>query len=420
MSLILQLALVLVLVVVNAAFSGSELALLSLREGQLSRLEQRGRTGRVLARLAREPNQFLATIQIGITLAGFLASAFAAVSLAKPLEDRLAFLGGAAGAVSVVIVTLLLTYVTLVLGELAPKRVAMQRAEPWALFMARPLAALSTATRPAVWLLAKSTDVVVRLFGIDPSEARQPVTEEELRDLVESHESITDEQRQILSGAFEIAGRTVEEVQTPRRDVVTIDGTTPAHRALQILVGAGRSRAPVVEGDLDRTIGVVHLRDLATAADEAPSAGLARPAVVVPETLGVLDALKRLRAERAHLALVVDEYGSVAGIVTLEDLLEEIVGEIYDETDRDLGTVAPAADGTLELPGRFPIHDLVDVGVELPEGDYTTVAGLVLSELGRVPEQGDQVEVDGWRIEVLGVDRRAITAVRLVPLPRVE
>ncbi len=409
-----QLAVVVVLVVVNAALAGSEIALISLREGQLHRLEQRGAKGRLLARLARDPNQFLATIQIGITLAGFLASATAAVALAEPLREPLAFLGAAAEPVAVVAVTLTLTFVTLVFGELAPKRVAMQRAERWGLRAARPLTAVATLTRPALWLLGVSTNVAVRLMGGDPSRQREQVTEEELRDLVASQTSFSPEQRTIISGAFEIADRTLREILVPRRDVTKLQADQPVADALHALVHSSHSRAPVVEGDLDHTVGVVHLRDLL--AHGGVVADHARPAPALPETMGVVDALRLLQAERQQLAVVVNEYGGAEGIVTLEDLVEELVGEIYDETDPDVLAVAREADGALVLPGMFPVHDLGDLGVELPVGDYATVAGLLLERLGRIPQHpGDMVEVDGWRLEVVEVQRRAVTRVRLRP-----
>lgn len=251
-----------ILVLVNAAFAGSELALVSLREGQLRRLEARGGSGRVLARLAREPNRFLATIPIGITLAGFLAAA-AAVSLAEPLQKSLTFLGGAARPVAIVVVTLVLTYVTLVIGELAPKRVAMQRAEGRGLVAARPLAILSAITRPAVWALSHSTDLAVRLMGGDPERQREEVSEEELRDLLGAHRAFSAQQRTILSGAFEIADRRLSQVLRPRRDVVALDAATDIPDALEALDASGHSRVPVAEdGDLDRVVGVVHLRDV--------------------------------------------------------------------------------------------------------------------------------------------------------------
>jgi len=411
------LVLVAVLVLLNAAFAGTEMALVSLREGQLQRLEQRSATGALVARLARDPNNFLATIQVGITLAGFLASAAAAVSLAEPLEEPLSFLGGAAGPVSIVVVTLLLAYVTLVFGELAPKRVAMQRAESWALLSARPLSIMSTVTRPVVWLLSRSTDLAVRLMGGDPNLQREEVTEAELREMVGTQATFTPMQRLIIEGAFEISERSLDQVLRPRPDVLVLDADWSARRALDELAASGHSRAPVAhDGNLDDVQGLVHLRDLLDQGDR-PVTELVSELLAFPETAGVLSVLHEMQTRRVQLALVVDEHGAAAGIVTVEDLLEEIVGEIYDESDRDVVGVRREADGSLVMPGRFPVHDLVDVGVgDMPEGPYATVAGLVLDLLGRVPQQpGDLVVVAGRTIEVLAVDGRAITEVRISP-----
>jgi putative hemolysin len=412
-----QLVLVGVLVLLNAAFAGTEMALVSLREGQIQRLEQRSATGALVARLARDPNNFLATIQVGITLAGFLASAAAAVSLAEPLEDPLDFLGGAARPASIVVVTLVLAYITLVLGELAPKRVAMQRAERWALVAARPLQLMSSLTRPVVWLLSRSTDLAVRLLGGDPNVRREEVTEAELRELVGTQTTFTAKQRLIIEGAFEISERTLDEVLRPRPDVLVLDSDWTAERALRELARSGHSRSPVVhDGNLDDVVGLVHLRDLLDQGDR-PVGELAGELVAFPETAKVLDVLHEMQSRRLQLVLVVDEHGAAAGIVTVEDLLEELVGEIYDESDRDVVGVRREPDGSLVLPGRFPVHDLVDVGVEqVPEGPYATIAGLVLDRLGRVPQEpGDMVTVAGRTIEVLAVDGRAITEVRVGP-----
>jgi putative hemolysin len=412
---LLQLCLVALLVVLNAGFAGSEIALISLREGQLRRLERQHETGRILARLARDPNRFLSTIQVGITLAGFLASATAAVSLAEPLVEPFGFLGAAAEPVAIVVVTLVLAFVTLVFGELAPKRVAMQRAERWALMAARPLAAIARVARPVIWLLGASTDLAVRVMGGDPSRQREDVTEEELRDLVASQTSFSAEQRTIISGAFEIGRRTLREILVPRGDVKVLDAGQLAREGVGQLIALGHSRAPVVQGDLDDVVGVVQLRDLVDA--HGTVGELARPAVALPESLGVIDALRTLQAERQQLAVVVNEYGGAEGIVTLEDLLEEIVGEIYDETDRDILAVVRQPDGTLVLPGRFPVHDLTDLGVDLPEGDYATVAGLLLSHLGHIPDRpGETVRVGLWHLEATEIRGRAITRVRLRPI----
>ncbi|MFN0025571.1 MAG: hemolysin family protein [Acidimicrobiales bacterium] len=407
----LQLGLVAVLILLNALFAASEMALLSLGEARVARLSSRGRAGRALEQLTRDPNRFLATIQVGITAAGFLASATAAVSLATPLTGPLAFLGGAARPVAIVLVTVILTFLTLVLGELAPKRIALQRAERLALLAARPIGAMFALFRPVVWLLGKSTDLVVRLFGVDPNKARQEVTEDDLRDLVSSAQTLSPDQRSLLEGALEVAERSLRQVLRPRREVVTIPASMDAEEALDLLSANGHSRAPVVEAGLDHTVGIVHLHDLLRQSGTAGE--LAHPALALPETLGVLAALREMRASREQLALVIDEHGGVEGIVTLEDLLEEIVGEIYDETDRDLAAVVTRPDGSMDLVGGFPVHDLVDLGVELPAGEYATVAGLVMERLGRVPALGDQVTLEGWDIEVTEVDGRAVTRLQL-------
>ncbi|MEV4483882.1 hemolysin family protein [Micromonospora coxensis] len=413
-----QLALVGVLVVLNAIFAGSEMALVSLRDSQLQRLERTSRAGRVLARLAKDPNRFLATIQIGITLAGFLASAAAAVSLAKPLVPLFAFVGGAAETVAIVVVTLALTFVTLVFGELAPKRIAMQSAERWALLVARPLDLLAGVTRPAVWALGATSDLVVRLVGLNPKHEPEEIGPDELRDIVAGNHGFTKEQRMIIAGAVEIADRQLKAVLVPRLQVFTLDSGTTAEAARLVLAATGHSRAPVVRhGGLDDAAGVIHLRDLVGVPDDRPVDEIARPPMLLPDSLPVVDALRQFKAERQHIALVVDERGAVDGIVTLEDILEEIVGEIYDETDRDVRAVRTEADGALLLPGTFPVHDLTDIGVEVPgrpAGDYTTVAGMLLSCLGHIPTvAGESVTVDGWEIEVAAIDQRAISQVRV-------
>jgi putative hemolysin len=416
-----EVVLVLVLVLVNAVFSGSEMALVSLRDSQVQKLERQSRRGRVLARLTRDPNRFLATIQIGITLAGFLASAAAAVSLSKPLVGPLGFLGSAAQPAAIVVVTIALTFVTLVIGELAPKRIAMQRTEGWALLVARPLDVLSVFARPAVWLLGAATNLVVRLVGGDPNAQRDEVTTEEIRDLVAAQQEFSAEQRTIISGAFEIADRILREILVPRRDVLTLASGTAAHDALRQLIDGGHSRAPVVgPAGLDDVIGVVHLRDLVDATD--PVDALVRPGLFLPETLRVSDAMLQLRLERQQLAMVVDERGAIDGIITMEDLVEEIVGEIYDETDLDVQAVVHEADGALLMPGSFPIHDLPDIGFDAEgpeEGEYTTIAGMVLAALGHIPTApGEVVTLPEFTAEVVEVTGRAITRVRLRALPR--
>ena len=412
-----QLLLVFVLLLANAAFAGSEIALISLRQGQVERLAKRGKAGRVLADLAKNPNEFLATIQIGITLAGFLASATAATSFADELAPSLGFLGGAARPVAIVGVTVLLTFLTLVVGELAPKRVAMARAEGWALLAARPLRWLGTASRPAVWLLGTATSGLVRLAGVKPDETTDEVSDDELRDMLLSRSGFH-RQRQILEGALDVGERVLREILVPRRDVTTVSPNATVAEAIAVLRAGGHSRAPLCD-DLDNVEGMVHLNDLAGA--EGQAADLTRGAVFLPETVPVLDALRALQQERQSLAVVVDEYGSGAGVVSLEDVLEEIVGEIYDEFDRDHQQRARRSqDGSLLLDGAFPVHELPELGVALPDTEATTVAGVVLECLGRVPAPGDEAVVGGWRFVVGEVEERAVRRVTLTRATDVE
>lgn len=411
--------LIAVLMVVNGMFAGSEIALISLREGQLKALERR-RTwrARTVVQLARDPNRFLGTIQLGITLAGYLASATAAVTLAQPVVTALrGLIGDAADAAGIGAVTLALAAVNLVVGELAPKRLGMQYAQGWALAAVGPLNVLAIASRPLTWLLGAATDVLVRLVGGDPHAGKEQLTPEELRELVVGHPGLSTQQRTIITGALEIRERTLREVLVPRRAVVALPADMAVMRARTVLAQAGHSRAPVVrDHELDDAVGVVHLRDLL--AERGTVGDVVRPALELPESLHVSDALRRLRAERQQFALVIDERGGVAGIITIEDLLEEIVGEIYDETDLDILAVRRMPDGTIVIPGTFPIHDLPDIDVEIDSlrGDYTTIAGLVLARLGRIPSApGDRVEVPGWTIEVTGVGQHTITEIQLVP-----
>jgi putative hemolysin len=264
-------------------------------------------------------------------------------------------------------------------------------------------------------MLSRSTDVAVRLLGGDPSRQREEVTAEELRDLVAAQRSFSAQQRLIIDGAFEISQRTLLEVVRPRPDVFVLDAARPSRLALRELVNSGHSRAPVARGgNLDAVVGVVHLRDLLEGGNR-PVGELVSELCVFPDGIGVLEALHAMQTQRVQLALVVDEHGGAVGIVTMEDLVEEIVGEIYDESDRDVTVVRPASDGTLTLSGRFPIHDLPDIGVhDVPEGQYATVAGLLLDQLGRIPERpGDQVEIAGRTFEVTAVKGHSITEVRI-------
>lgn len=419
----LDLLIILVLVVINAAFAGTELAVVSLRRSQLLRLaEDKGRRGRVLLQLSEEPTRFLSTIQVGITLAGFLASATAAVSLAAPLEPALAFMGKWAGATALVLVTLVLTFFTLVFGELVPKRVAMRRPEQWALVAAPPVAFIARIASPLVWLLARSTDVTARMVGGGGSQpGSELMSDEQVLDVLASETSISPARRALVESVLELAERDVRDVLVPRRDVFTINDDATVAEAAQLLAGQGRSRAPLVtNSDLDEVVGILVLGTLVGCADQSALASTcATDPIVVPEGAHVQDVLGLMQRERRQLALVADEHGSTVGIVTMEDLLEEIVGELYDELDRDLSPTDPRgyqsnADGSFDLPGSFPVHDLPDLGLpEYGDSDAATVAGLLLDALERMPDVGDAATVGTIRITALAVTPTLVERVRV-------
>ncbi|MGI9665672.1 MAG: hemolysin family protein [Acidimicrobiia bacterium] len=412
-----ELALVLALIAVNASLAGTEIALISLREPKLTQLDNQGGTGSVVASLARNPTRFLATIQIGITLAGFLASAVAATTLAQPLVPLFSVFGDAAETVAVILVTLVLAFFTLVFGELVPKRLALQKSETWALAMGWPLHWFAVVMTPFVWVLSISTDAVVRLFGGNTDDEQQRIELAELADLIVASGGLHPTHEQVVIGAIEVADRTLEEVMTPRTEVTFVEADRTVDEVLRTMENEAFSRVPVVEtnGGLDTTLGVVHVLMLVKQHPLVRVGTVAASIPNLPESLPVLDALRTLQEAHQQMALVVDEHGGVEGIVTVEDLVEELVGEIYDESDRDIASVEVMTDGALLVPGRFPAHDLVDLGLEAPEGEFTTVAGLILEGFGRLPEQGESVTIDGAIYTVTDVKDKAITRVSILP-----
>lgn len=409
-----ELVLVAVLVIINAALSGTEIALISLRPSQLSALRAEGGSGAVAADLAGDPNRFLATIQIGITLAGFLASAVAAVSLAQPILDAFGLSGGLAETLVVIGVTIVLSFLTLVFGELVPKRLALEHPVGWARRMGRPVQAFAVAMTPVVWLLSKTTDAFVRLFGGSGTDPDERVVLEELRDLIVAAGRLPAGQQELLLGAFEVSERTVEEVMTPRPDVVTIPASATAAEAITRLRAAGFTRAPVTIEDhgLDSAIGVASLQELVEIDPAASVTGATNEVLALPESLPALVALRRMQGDRRQMAFVLDEFGGIEGIITVEDLVEELVGEIYDEFDSLVATPRVEPDGSMLVPGRFPAHDLPELGIAAPEGDYTTVAGFVLDQLGSVPSEGETVSVGAWDVTVEAMEDQAIRLVR--------
>lgn len=416
-----ELALVAVLVLINAVLSGTELALITLNPAQVSSLDE-GRDGQPTADLLADPNRFLATIQVGITLAGFLASAVAAVSLAQPILVAFGLEGGVAETIVIVGVTVVLSFITLVFGELVPKRLALEHPSAWVRVMGRPIAMLAIVLTPVVWVLSVATDAVVTLFGGGRSDSSQRATLRELRDLIMVTGHLPADQHELLLGAFEVSERTIEEVMTPRTDVFTVDSSMRVSDAVAALAHVGFTRAPVTDADsgLDASLGIVSLQDLVVLDPDASVGSMSREVTALPESITALSALRALQAARQPMAFVLDEHGGIEGIVTVEDLLEEVVGEIYDVTDPLVPTPRTQADGSILVEGRFPFHELTSVGIEAPEGDYTTVAGLVLNLLGRIPEEGERVSFGSWEVTVVEMDGQAIEDVRFTSISSSE
>ncbi|HXR41010.1 MAG TPA: hemolysin family protein [Acidothermaceae bacterium] len=422
MSVGLNVLVVLALILVEAIFVATEISLVSLRDSQVKGLAAKGRRGAAVAHLTADPNRFLAAVQIGVTLTSLLSSAYGAVTLSHATADGLVSLGMARGAASVLgflLVTIVISFVTLVIGELAPKRLALQRAEAAAQLAAPALDRFAGLMRPVIWLLSLSTNLVVRFLGGDPGATRESISEEELRGLVSSHEALGRDERRLIDEVFTASDRRLREVLVPRTEVQFLDAGTTVAQAWRAVKAGPHSRYPVVRGSHDDVVGFVHIRDLFAPSAEGDARSirvgdLARPVMLLPDGKNVLAALAEMRRERLHLAIVVDEYGGTAGIVTLEDLVEEVVGDIRDEYDVETNAAQRLGGGDVVVDGLLNTDDFAEEsGVELPEGPYETVAGYVMAELGHVPQIGEAVDVAGYRLTVDELDGRRVARVRI-------
>jgi putative hemolysin len=420
---VLDLVLVAVFILVGGVFAATELALVTLREAQAKALADKGKRGARVARLLSSPNRFLAAVQVGVTLAGFLSAAFGAARLAVPVSDAMVGAGlpkGASDTVALVLVTLVISYFSLVFSELAPKRLALQRPERVALLFAPLLDRIAVLFRPVIWLLSKSTDVVVRLLGGDPDSKREAISEDELRGLVAAHESLTKDERKLIDDVFAAGERQLREVMLPRTEVAFLEASMTLSRAIRETAEAPHSRYPVAGTSQDDVIGFLHVRDLMVPAARARGmrvADVVREVKSLPDSKKVLPAMSEMRREGHHLAIVVDEYGGTAGIVTLEDLIEEVIGDIRDEYDVEGDDPLRLRGGEVEADGLLNLDEVRTVtGVDLPEGPYETLAGYVMACLGHVPRLGEAVEVDGHRLEVSELDGRRTARVRVTPL----
>jgi putative hemolysin len=415
-SLLSAILIVLALIIVAALFVAAEIAQISLRESQVKQMALRGKRGARVAKLASNPNRLLAAAQVGVTFCGFLSAALGAEKLGVHFIPWLVDRGiseKSANTISLVTVTIVIAYISLVLGELVPKRLALFRTETIALWSAAAVDVIANIFRPIIWLLSKSTDFVVRIFGIDPKEQREQMSEEELLDLVAGHAALTEEERDIVEEVFNASERQVHEVMVPRTEVDFIDGSLTISKAIALAAEKSHSRYPVVRGSSDEVIGFIHVRDLIDPSlvnSQAKIQELSRNIMFLPGTKGILPALTEMRAQRQHLAIVLDEYGGTDGIVTMEDLVETLIGDIRDEYDGDEQDLAASSrTGDFEVDGLMSLEDLSEqAGVDIPEGPYETISGYVMHFLGRIPVEGDLLNVNGIRITVLSMEGKRV------------
>lgn len=423
----IEVLVVLLLIAVNGVLAMSELAVVSSRKVRLEQMAREGSAGagQALA-LIDDPSRFLATVQIGITLVGVVAGAFSGATLGLRLGDWLATFsmlpvhGHMAG---IVIVVVAITYLSLVAGELVPKRIALLNPERVATAISPPMRLLSLAAAPAVWVLKVSTDGVLKLLGLNGTR-QSTVTEDEVKSLIAEGTRagvFVPQEREMIEGVLRLADRTVRAIMTPRPELAWIDRHATAQEIAETVRGNRFSRLLVCDGSVDEAIGAVHVKDLLSAALDGGTLELERflvPAIVVPESKEVLRLLDRFKREKVHFAVVVDEYGSTQGIVTLTDILESIAGELPEHGETPEHTMQRRSDGSWLVDGATPIDEFaarIDAGIV--GGDFQTVAGLALSQFGRLPEAGEAFTFKGHRYEVVDMDGRRVDKILVTPMP---
>jgi len=436
----IELTVIVLLILLNAMFAAAEIAIVSVRRSRLRHLaeEERNSSAIRVERLLQQPARFLATIQIAVTLAGFFASAVGAVSLVVVMTSWLSslpvpWIASNAYGIAFVLVTLFISFVTLLFGELVPKNLAITNAEPVALRLARPVELVARVAAPLVWVLTACTNLVMRLTG-NPTGARvNPITEEEIMAMVASGEEegvVEPTERKLIDEVFEFGDTLVEEVMVPRVDVRALPKEATLAQARQAVVETGHTRLPVYDGNLDNIIGVIHAKDLLSALPpqatpeeiDRPVTTIMRRAYHVPASKRTAELLPELQRQQLHMAVVVDEYGGTAGIVTLDNLLEEIVGPIRDEYDaREEPEIQQVAEGEVLVAGGADLEDVsAAVGVDLETEGVDTIGGLVYARLGRIPNEGDKVELPDAVVEVVSMRGRRVLKARVTRRPPAE
>lgn len=419
------------LICLNAFFAASEIALISMNDTKLKLMAEEGNKKAILLKkLVDEPSKFLATIQIGITLAGFFASAFAADNFSERLVGLIKLTGisipdAVLKNISVILITVVLSYFSLVFGELVPKRVAMKKAESIAMLVAPVLNLLSKVTLPFVKFLTFSTNTVVRIFGIDPTKDEENVTEEEIRMMVDVGEekgAIDETEKEMINNIFEFNNKIVSEVMTHRTEIAALSIDAKLDEVIEFINVEKYSRVPVYEDSIDNIIGIMHSKYLIKYVtedgdrDKFDLKNLIRKPYYVPSSKRTDELFKELQKKRIHMAVVIDEYGGTAGIVTLEDLLEEIVGNIFDEDDEIEKEIEKLDENTFMINGTTSLITVRDyLEMDLPTDDYDTLSGFIVGQLGRIPDEGDNpsIEFNGLIFKVEKVDEKRVAKVKV-------
>ncbi len=429
-NLLVQLLILLVLIAINAFFAASEIAIISLNSQKIRKQAEDGEPEAILLqKLVAEPSKFLATIQVGVTLAGLMASAVAAESFADHLTGylktlRLPLDTALISLISIMGITLVLSYFTLVLGELVPKRLAMQMPERISGLVAKPLALIQKFTGPFVRLLSFSTNLLIKLLGGNPAYTEEKITEEEIRLMVDVGQEkgvIRSTEKEMINNIFQFDNTAVSAVMTHRIDVVGLPRTATLDEVLDTVIAEKFSRIPIYDGTIDKVVGILHVQDLIPRLKDPDRSRFDLMAAVrepyfVPASKKTDELLKELQKQKTHLAVVIDEYGGTAGIVTVEDLLEEIVGNIFDEHDEVRQEIVKLDESTYLLDGSISlakIEELLDV--KLPCCDYDTLSGFVIGELGRFPKEGEHpvIEYEGLVLKVEAVEEKRISRVKI-------
>ena len=423
MSLAQQILLQIILIMINAFFAATEIAVISLNTTKLKKLADDGdRYAPRLLKMAENPSGFLSTIQIGITLAGFLGSAFAADNLAvyfTPLLMRLGLPEGVSGTIAVIIITLIISFFTLIFGELVPKRIAQQKAYAVAKFSSGVISATAKVMKPFVWLLSATTNLILKICRLREDGESDAVTEDDIKLMVDAggeSGSIEEDEKEWIQNVFEFNDMNVSEIMTREPDVVSFQVDTPESEILDTIKDSGLSRFPVYGDDINDILGILNARDFLISINSGEHTGikdLLRPAYMVPDSIHADKLFSDMQEKKTHIAIVVDEYGQTVGIVTLEDLLEEIVGNIYDEFDpQEEAEIQKIGDSEWKVSGSLSLSDFTDeTGIELEENeDYDTIGGMVLSTLSQIPEDGTTLDVtiNGLDIHVTKIEDRRI------------